>query len=136
YIGATSKTDSFADDLNSNRIQRVYVINLDRQPNRWRRMTRELAALKDRSGRPLTTIARRFSAIDARYRDGKPDRYLLQTDYSLADQLFVQPSPLIASDLDAHARRIEMTPQEVAVALSHIEVWNLVSNGDRDYTLV
>ena len=38
--------------------------------------------------------------------------------------------------MNAQARRIQMTPQEVAVALSHVEVWKLISQSDRLYTLV
>jgi hypothetical protein len=61
---------------------------------------------------------------------------VIQPYYSLADQLFVQPNPLLAMDVGARTRRIEMTPQEIAVSLSHIEVWKLVAAGDRPYTLV
>jgi GR25 family glycosyltransferase involved in LPS biosynthesis len=114
----------------------VHVINLDRQPDRWRLIRRELSALKDPSGQPLIAITRRFSAVDARYLDGRPSAALIQPFYSLADQLFVQPDPLLMNDLKVAGRRIEMTSQEVAVALSHIEVWKLIASDDRLYTLV
>ena len=29
-----------------------------------------------------------------------------------------------------------MSRQEIAVAMSHIEVWKLIASGDRDYSLV
>ena len=99
-------------------------------------MSRELGSLHDRSGKPLTAIARRFSAVDARYYKGLPNSEVIQPYYSLADQLFVQPDPLLDGSMSAQARRIQMTPQEVAVALSHVEVWKLISQSDRLYTLV
>ena len=99
-------------------------------------MRRELGNLRDRSGKPLTGISRRFSAVDARYYQDSPSSELVQRHYSLADQLFVQPDPRLHRTIDAEARAIEMTPQEVAVALSHIEVWKLIVKGDRLYTLV
>lgn len=136
YLGAGSRSASLGANHESDGIQRIYVINLDRQPDRWRLMSRELDRLKDRSRKPLNAIARRFSAIDARYRQGQPSRDLIQPYYSLADQLFVQPNPLLAMDLNAKSRRIEMTPQEIAVSLSHVEVWKLIAAGDRSYTLV
>jgi len=117
-------------------IQRVYVINLDRQPDRWHLMSRELAGLKDSSGQPVIAITRRFSAIDARYHDRRDSTGLIQPFYSLADQLFVQPDPLLANDPTIAGRSIRMTSQEVAVALSHIEVWKLIALADRSYTLV
>ena len=99
-------------------------------------MRRELGNLRDRSGKPLTGISRRFSAVDARYYQELPSSELIQPHYSLADQLFVQPDPRLNRTIDAQARAIEMTPQEVAVALSHIEVWKLIAKSDRLYTLV
>ena len=81
-------------------------------------------------------MSRRFSAVDARYNKGLPSGELIQSHYSLADQLFVQPSPRLDESIDAQARAIEMTPQEVAVALSHVEVWKLIAESDRLYTLV
>jgi GR25 family glycosyltransferase involved in LPS biosynthesis len=136
YLGTRSTSESLGVDHEYAGIQRIYVINLDRQPDRWRLMSRELGRLTDRSGKPLNAIARRFSAIDARYREWQPSRDVIQPYYSLADQLFVQPTPLLAMDLDAKARRIAMTPQEIAVSLSHFEVWKLIAAGDRSYTLV
>jgi GR25 family glycosyltransferase involved in LPS biosynthesis len=39
-------------------------------------------------------------------------------------------------DASSKARRIKMTPQEIAVALSHIEVWKLVAVSNVPYTLI
>jgi GR25 family glycosyltransferase involved in LPS biosynthesis len=117
-------------------IARIYVINLDRQSDRWRQMRRELTAIDDLSGRPLSEVARRFSAVDARYHTEPPNSECVQTSYSLADQLFVEPHPLLCERANTAKQRVEMTPQEVAVALSHIRLWKVIAAGDCAYTLV
>lgn len=121
---------------NNDAIQRIYIINLDRKPDRWYQVSRELKRIKSSLGIPLLDISRRFSAIDARYFDGKIDNNTLCPYFSLADQLQVEPSPLVRVDAYSKAHRIEMTPQEIAVALSHIEVWKLVAASNVPYTLI
>lgn len=117
-------------------LRRIYVINLDRRPDRWRRVQRELDRFQDRNGERLSAVARRFSAVDARYMEAAPNSATLIPKFTLADQLTVDPSPLLCANDEMRARKIEMTRQEVAVALSHIEVWKLISDGDVPSTLV
>lgn len=117
-------------------IQRIYVINLDRKPHRWGQVSRELGRLTSRSGMPLSSISRRFSAVDARYFEGMPSSDVLLPHYSLADQLLVEPIPQLGVDAETRDRLIAMTPQEVAVALSHVAVWKLIVANDVPYTLV
>ena len=74
--------------------------------------------------------------MDARYIRDLTASELVQSSYQLSDQLFVQPEPRLDEIADAQARDIEMSPQEVAVALSHIEVWNLIALGQPRFTLV
>lgn len=119
-----------------NALRRIYVINLDRCPDRWRRVRRELDRFQDRNGERLSALARRFSAIDARYIQAVPESAMLIPKFTLADQLTIDPSPLLRADDETRAREIEMTRQEVAVALSHIEVWKLISDGDVPSALV
>ena len=123
-------------DVHLKTIERTYVINLDRETGRWERMRRELNQLLDHSGRPLLETTTRFSAIDARRYNSIPDPSALQTTYSLADQLFVDPEPALQSERFNRDQRIEMSRQEIAVAMSHIEVWKLIASDDRDYSLV
>lgn len=117
-------------------LNRIYVINLDRRPDRWRRVRRELDRFRDRHGEHLSATARRFSAIDARYMEPTPDPAVLIPRFTLADQLTVDPNPLLQINNETRAREITMTKQEVAVALSHIEVWNLIADGDITSALV
>ena len=80
-------------------IECIYVINLDREPDRWREMEHELDRVVDSSGVPLAARTVRFSAVDARnftlspFPDGEIDPF-----YTLSDQLFVEPQPRVVPD--------------------------------------
>jgi len=116
-------------------IERIYVINLDRHTERWDRMCGELSHLTDNSGRPFSA-ARRFHAVDGRQLSEPPTPAAVRPSYSLADQFFVEPHPVLHGHFDAGSWDVEMTRQEVAVALSHIAVWELVAASDCAYTLI
>ena len=136
-VGTRSwKAYGTSSDVHLTTIERTYVINLDRETGRWDRMRRELSELLDHSGTPLLETTTRFPAIDARRYNRIPDPSALQTTYSLADQLFVDPEPALQSERFNRDQRIEMSRQEIAVAMSHIEVWKLIASDDRDYSLV
>jgi GR25 family glycosyltransferase involved in LPS biosynthesis len=135
-LDVKTKSNSFTSSEAGDAIQRIYIISLDRKPDRWRQVSRELKRIRSRSGASLLSISRRFSAIDARYFDGKIDNSMLRPFFSLADQLRVEPNRLVKNDAYAKALRIEMTPQEIAVALSHIEVWKSVAASNVPYTLI
>jgi GR25 family glycosyltransferase involved in LPS biosynthesis len=117
-------------------VSRIYVINLDRKDDRWRRIRAELGRVKGADGRPLSDLTRRYSAVDARYIDLPADRDLIDPTYTLGEQLFVQPDAKVGADAATLARTVKMSRQEVAVALSHIGVWRRVAEGDVEYTLV
>ncbi len=135
YLGERRMSSAFS-ATTRDAIQRIYVINLDRQPARWRQMMKELGGVQDSSGNPLLAMTRRYSAVDARYLSDLPDRQVVEPSFSLADQLFVEPNPLLKGLVDPHERMISMTRQEIAVALSHIGVWRRIAQDDRSYTLV
>lgn len=118
-----------------NMIGAIVVVNLDRQPRRWRRVLRELNRFRTSEGAPLSSIARRFAAVDAR--DGRAVAATSDVDsaYRIGDQLYVQPDPRLEAYFDVD-EPIRMTRQEVAVARSHIEVWKVVATGSDDHVLV
>lgn len=113
----------------------ILVVNLDRQPERWRRVLRELGRFRMSDGNPLTSIVRRFAAVDAR--DGRAVAATADVDpiYRIGDQLFVQPDARLAECFGVD-EPIRMTRQEVAVARSHIEVWKTVARGTDRFVLV
>lgn len=118
------------------RIERVFVINLDRQPDRWNRMIGELARVLDNSGQPLSERITRVSAVDARDHHAGSHQGLVDARYTLGAQLFVDPHPLASPDRLDLDEPIEMTPQEIAVARSHTNVWRLIAEGPYAQALV
>lgn len=99
-------------------------------------MKHELKRFTDRHGAPLTAVTRRFSAVDARHMPSEADPKVLTPVFTLADQLTVDPNPLLVIDDAAKSQQIAMSKPEIAVALSHIEVWRLVANGDVPSALI
>jgi GR25 family glycosyltransferase involved in LPS biosynthesis len=136
YLGPSPVCQTIGMRRLGNAIDRIYVINLDRQTERWDQICRELARLIDNSGKPVSDLAVRFPAVDARHHSGTPSLAVLRRSYSLADQLFVEPHPLLDGHVDGRSWRVEMTREEVAVALSHLAVWEMVAAGDCAYALV
>src|SRR5205085_2631360 len=116
-------------------IAAIMVVNLDRQPRRWRRVTRELRRFRTSEGVPLMSIARRLAAVDAR--DGRTVAATVDVDamYRIADHLYVQPDARLA-ECFAEDEPVRMTRQEVAVARSHVEAWKAVATGRDEYVLV
>jgi GR25 family glycosyltransferase involved in LPS biosynthesis len=113
----------------------ILVVNLDRQPRRWRRVLRELGRFRTSDGAPLTSIVRRFAAVDAR--DGRAVAATADVDptYCIGNQLYVQPDARLKECFDVD-EPIRMTRQEVAVARSHVEVWKTVATGSDNFVLV
>jgi GR25 family glycosyltransferase involved in LPS biosynthesis len=118
-------------------IGRIYVINLDRQPDRWAEMERELRHVVNASGTELADLTVRLSAVDAEdIAEVPPDRVDVDPFYTLQDQLFVEPQPRALPDRLELERPIPMTLPEIAVALSHIGVWRRIAAGEQEYSLV
>ena len=118
-------------------IERIYVINLDRQPARWAEMRRELNQILDCSGDALTARAVRFPAADARSFARSPEAdHEVGPIYTLGDQLFVEPQLRVLPDRFELDRPIRMSWPEVAVARSHVGVWRQIATGEVAYALV
>src|SRR3989442_6997775 len=77
----------------------IFVINLERQPQRWVNVLRELSRILDASGKPLSERAIRYSACDAQS-DAQQliDGGDTELFYTLRDQLFVEPQPQAVPD--------------------------------------
>ena len=115
----------------------IFVINLDRQSNRWTDMVRELTCILDAPGKPLSERLVRYSACDAQVDPTEfPDRADVDPFYTLSDQLFVEPQPHAVPDEFDLGRSIRMSQAEIAVACSHIGVWKAIAQSSSSYTLV
>lgn len=128
---------SFVSPPSESGVGPIFVINLDRQPNRWSKMLRELARILDATGKPLSERVVRYSAFDAQ----NDSLRLLDDDnvdpfYTLADQLFVEPQPLAMPSVFDLTRPIRMSRAEVAIAHSHIGVWKAIAQSTAPYALV
>lgn len=124
-------------ETGSSQINDIYVINLDRQPDRLAAVHCELSRILDAAGNPLTRRLIRHPAFDAQA-DGFVGSEIpeLVSYYTLADQLFVEPQPqTLPAGFDL-GRPIEMSDAEAAVARSHVDVWKKVAASNTSYALV
>lgn len=126
--------------LNTNekpRIERIYVINLNRQPSRWSKIQQELRQVLDWSGVELLNRTERYVAVDATQFLEEPIKDAdIDPIYTLGDQLFVEPQPLILPSRIELNSPIKMSRPEVAVARSHIDVWRQVVGSNHEYVLI
>lgn len=132
-----SLTFGRATDALRSEIGPIFVINLDRQASRWADMVRELGAISDTRGVPLSGRVVRYSACDAQ---ADPPELLdgttVQSFYTLADQLFVEPQPNALPDEFDLECPIKMSKAEIAVACSHIGIWKRIAQCGAPYSLV
>ena len=118
-------------------IEKVYVINLNREPGRWSKMEQELRHTLDSSGSDLLNLTERFAAVDANNFTEEPFKDAdVDPIYTLREQLFVEPQPLaLPTRLELNAP-IQMSRPEIAVARSHIAVWREVAASTHEYSLI
>ena len=136
WILGKSQCDVFSNDALANTIQKILLINLNRHTGRLRDISREFRQVNDANGHPLIELVERFPAIDARSTKIDYTLFELEAYYSLADQLYVEPNDLIPLDVVESNQHIGMSKQEVAIALSHINVWRQVAEGSSKFVLV
>jgi GR25 family glycosyltransferase involved in LPS biosynthesis len=119
------------------RIEKIYVINLDREPGRWSKMEQELRHILDTSGAELLNLTERHVAIDANAFSEEPLKDAdIDPFYTLGDQLFVEPQPLVFPTRLQLNAPIRMSRAEIAVARSHINVWRQVAASNHTHVTV
>ncbi|MBH2004031.1 MAG: family 16 glycosylhydrolase [Sphingobacteriia bacterium] len=115
----------------------IYVINLDREPSRWSKMKKQLKYILDSSGTEILRLTERHVAVDANQFSQELGNYAeVDPFYTLGDQLFVEPQPLVLPTRLELNTPIRMSRAEIAVAQSHINVWKKVSAGNYEYVLI
>lgn len=118
-------------------IEHIYVINLERQPDRLSEMKKELRHIVDNSGSELWNLTTRHTAVDAINFLENPTKNLnIDPNYTLSDQLFVEPQPLALPTTMELNSLIQMSRPEIAVAESHIEIWKHFLTTNYNYTLI
>ena len=119
------------------RIEKVYVINLDREPRRWSKMQQELRRILDSSGEELLNLTERYVAVDANAFLGDPPKDAnIDPFFTLGDQLFVEPQPLVSPTNFELDTPIRMSRAEIAIARSHINVWRQVAASNHAYAII
>jgi len=107
-----------------NKINKVFIINLDRQKERWNYIQEELKYISINKNKTLLNISERSSAIDAK---NKPiNTRKVNLTYNLKDQYFVDPNPQLLNLIREKEINIDLTKQEIAVALSHVSIWEKI----------
>ena len=127
---------SVANNSRKHGLSHIVTINLDRHVARWRQMQLELKRIKDEEGRPLLEMTERFSGVDAKAGDVDVPETTLNSSYTLSDQLFVEPQPLLGSMGVNGRQSIKMSQQERAIALSHVKVWDKIAKSNHEYVLI
>lgn len=118
-------------------IEKVYVINLDREPGRWTKIKNELRQILDIQGTNLTKITERIAAVDANVFTEEPEKdHEVDPFYTLGDQLFVEPQPSALPTQVELNSPIRMSRAECAVSRSHIKIWEQIIASNNEYSLI
>ena len=134
-----AKSEFFAaDDAGAGpRIHRAFVINLDRQPTRWKRFRREARAERTHLQGSLFDYCERVPAVDGTKLEAAhilPEE--IETTYALKDHYFVDPNPRLTNIVKRKDIPVSMSPAEIAVALSHLKVWRRIVEEKIPYALI
>ncbi len=109
---------------NENEIGAVYIINLDRQKNRWKQFKKEAKFQKVKENKSLFDYCQRISAIDGKELELKSfTSDQIKMTYPLSDQYYVDPDPKLLTIIRNENVKINLTKEEIAVGLSHVKAW-------------
>jgi GR25 family glycosyltransferase involved in LPS biosynthesis len=100
-------------------------------------LEQELKHILDSSGSDLLSLTERHAAVDAKAFSQEPPKDAdIDPHYTLGDQLFVEPQPLVLPTQLELTAPIRMSRAEIAVARSHITVWRQIAASDHTYALI
>ncbi|MDA3778929.1 MAG: hypothetical protein PF487_01650 [Bacteroidales bacterium] len=106
----------------SNEIGAIYIINLDRQSERWKQYQKEARLQKVKENKTLLDYSTRISAVDGKKLDLENlDSYQIIKSYNLKDQYYVDPDPRLLSIIRKKNITVDLSKEEIAVALSHLK---------------
>jgi GR25 family glycosyltransferase involved in LPS biosynthesis len=132
------RCEAFGEQSNETpRIEKIYVINLYRAPSRWSKIQLEIQRIVESSGKSLLKITERVDAVDAQGFLSDPSKDCdIDPSYTLEDQLFVEPQPLVLPTKFELSAPIRMSRAEIAVARSHINIWKQVALSNHEYVMI
>ena len=100
-------------------------------------MTQELKNISDSSGAEILKLTERYSAVDGKqFTHERTNDAEINPFYTLAEQLFVEPQPLVVPTNFELNTPIRMSRAEIAIAQSHINVWKKVATGNNENVLI
>ncbi len=108
-------------------INKIFVVNLDRQKSRWKNLIKEVKVQKSIKGKTLYDFLERVTAIDGN--SINPAGYSspeVNGLYNLKEHFFIDPDPRLSHLVRNKDIKISMTAAEIAVALSHIKIWRKI----------
>jgi GR25 family glycosyltransferase involved in LPS biosynthesis len=107
----------------------ILVLNLERQVERWKLFQSEARRHQLRNGGSLLDRCERVTAVDGLT---APVGSFLPSEidaiYSLEDFYFVDPQPVLSQLGTRAGLTVTESPQEMAVAQSHLNAWKRVAN--------
>lgn len=118
-------------------IEKVYVINLNRELGRWTKIKQELRQILDIQGIDIIKLTTRIAAVDANAFTEEPEMDdKVDPFYTLGEQLSIEPQPsALPTHLELNAP-IRMSRAECAVSRSHIKIWEQVIASNNEYSLI
>ena len=118
------------------RIEKLYVINLDREPGRWCKMEEAQAHIGLVGSCTLERLSGMSPSMLIKFSEEPTKDADIDPFYTLGDQLFVEPKPLVLPTRLQLNTPIRMSRAEIAVARSHINVWRQIASGNHKYALI
>lgn len=121
---------------NADRIEAVYIINLDRQPSRWENFQGEARRQAVIGGDRLSNFCLRVPAVDGKSLEVADANGEVGLTYPLDAQYYVDPDPRLLSLIRERDVQISMSREEIAVALSHVKAWRRIVADNRSHALI
>jgi GR25 family glycosyltransferase involved in LPS biosynthesis len=134
-LGAKKEIKIFGSS--ENEIAATYIVNLDRQIDRWAKFKKEAQFQKVKGNKNLLDFCYRISAIDGKELNLKEfTSHQILNSYNLSDQYYVDPDPRLLSIIRKRSISVDLTREEIAVALSHIKAWQRIVDENKPYALI
>ncbi|AMP98900.1 hypothetical protein AY601_1994 [Pedobacter cryoconitis] len=118
-------------------IDAIYIINLQRQPDRLERITDELKREKVTDNITLQEFCRKIEAVDGKVLDTTNfSSEQVDAKFNLRDQYAVDPDPRLLDIIRDKEIWVTMTKEEIAVSLSHISCWRKIIEEKQPFCLI